>query len=172
MTAKLADSGNRQDQLVLFNSSGKNPSQNVRPTPRIRVLPKVSQNPPRGPRRHLCTAALAAGSSAFAKPIQDYVVEVGWGSWARRGLTRQQRSLLNIGILMTQNREAEFRVHIRGAIRNGLSEEEISEAIRHTMVYSGAPAGVGAFKVAGAVIREMKDSGEYRPEERKVKAKL
>jgi 4-carboxymuconolactone decarboxylase len=113
------------------------------------------------------TAALAAGSSAFAKPIQDYVVEVGWGSWARRGLTRQQRSLLNIGILMTQNREAEFRVHIRGAIRNG-----ISEAIRHTMVYSGAPAGVGAFKVAGAVIREMKDSGEYRPEERKVKAKL
>jgi 4-carboxymuconolactone decarboxylase len=81
----------------------------------------------------------------------------------RPGLERKQRSLLNIGILMTLNRGPELRAHIRGAINNGLTETEISEAIRHTMIYSGVPSGVDAFKIAGAVIKEMKESGEYKP---------
>lgn len=61
---------------------------------------------------------------------------------------------------MTLNRSTELRVHIRGALRNGLTEEEITEAITHTMMYSGVPAGVEASKIAAGVIKEMKDSGE------------
>ena len=61
---------------------------------------------------------------------------------------------------MTLNRSTELRVHIRGALRNGVSEEEITEAITHTMMYSGVPAGVEASKVAAGVIAEMKESGE------------
>jgi len=62
---------------------------------------------------------------------------------------------------MTLNRSAELKVHVRGAIRNGLTEEEITEAITHTMMYSGVPAGVQASKDAAAVIKEMKDNGEF-----------
>lgn len=61
---------------------------------------------------------------------------------------------------MTLNRSAELRAHIRGALRNGLTEEEITEAISHTMMYSGVPAGVEASKVAAGVIKEMKENGE------------
>jgi 4-carboxymuconolactone decarboxylase len=64
---------------------------------------------------------------------------------------------------MALNRGPELMVHIRGAINNGMTEEEISEAIRHTMIYVGVPSGVDAFKIAGTVIREMKESGEYKP---------
>ncbi|KFY80410.1 hypothetical protein V499_00709 [Pseudogymnoascus sp. VKM F-103] len=104
--------------------------------------------------------ALAAGSDRFGKPIQEYVTEVCWASWGREGLTKKQRSLLNIGILMCLNRAPELAVHTRGAIRNGLTEDEISEAIRHTMIYAGVPAGVDAFHTARRVIKEMKENGE------------
>jgi 4-carboxymuconolactone decarboxylase len=103
------------------------------------------------------------GSDPFARPGQEYVTEVCWASWGRPGLERKQRSLLNIGILMALNRGPELTAHIRGAINNGLTEEEISEAIRHTMIYAGVPSGVDAFKIAGKVIGEMKASGEYKP---------
>ncbi|RFU25387.1 hypothetical protein B7463_g10955, partial [Scytalidium lignicola] len=104
---------------------------------------------------------LAVGSDPFGKPIQEYVTEVCWGSWGRDGLTRKQRSLLNIAILMCLNRSPELAAHTRGAINNGLTEQEISEAIRHTMIYAGVPAGVDAFKTAGKVIKEMKENGEF-----------
>lgn len=94
------------------------------------------------------------------KSHQQYITEE-WSKWGRPGLTRKQRSLLNIGILMTLNRSTELRVHVRGAIRNGLTEEEITEAITHTMMYSGVPSGVEGSKVAAGVIQEMKDNGEY-----------
>lgn len=61
---------------------------------------------------------------------------------------------------MTLNRSTELRVHIRGALRNGLTEEEITEAITHTMMYSGVPTGVEGSKVAAGVIKEMKENGE------------
>jgi 4-carboxymuconolactone decarboxylase len=64
---------------------------------------------------------------------------------------------------MALNRGPELTAHIRAAINDGLTEEEISEAIRHTMIYVGVPSGVDAFKIARKVIREMKESGEYKP---------
>src|SRR6266536_3634569 len=83
--------------------------------------------------------ALAGGSDPFGKPGQEYVTEVCWGAWTRPQLTPQQRSLLNIGILIALGRSPELAVHTRGAVRNGLTEEQISEAIRHTMIYAGVP---------------------------------
>jgi 4-carboxymuconolactone decarboxylase len=104
--------------------------------------------------------ALAGGSDPFGKVGQDYTTEVCWGAWTRPGLTKQQRSLLNIGILMALNRGPELAAHTRGAINNGLTEEEIAEAIRHTMIYAGVPSGVEGFKIAGKVIKDMKEAGE------------
>ena len=68
---------------------------------------------------------------------------------------------------MALNRGPELQAHTRGAIRNGLTETEIAEAIRHAMIYCGVPAGVDAFKIANKVIQDMKDSGEYKPETKK-----
>lgn len=99
-------------------------------------------------------------NNPIQKSHQQYITEE-WSKWGRPGLTRKQRSLLNIGILMTLNRSTELKVHIRGAIRNGLTEEEITEAITHTMMYSGVPAGVQASKDAAGVIKEMKENGEF-----------
>ena len=94
------------------------------------------------------------------KTHQQYITEE-WSKWGRPGLTRQQRSLLNIGILMTLNRSTELGVHILGAVRNGVTEEEITEAICHTMMYSGVPTGVEASKIAARVLQEMRDNGEF-----------
>lgn len=107
--------------------------------------------------------ALQGGSSEFAKPMQDIVTETCWGSvWTRPGLDRKQRSLLNIGMLCALNRGSELGNHIRGAIRNGLSEIEIREAIIQVSQYCGMPAGLEGFKVAEKIINDMISSGEYK----------
>lgn len=86
-------------------------------------------------------ASLARHSSPFSKPLQEFVTEVGWGwIWSRPGLSLKQRSLLNLGMLCALNRSTELGVHIRGALRNGLSEEEIREALLQVGVYVGLPA--------------------------------
>jgi 4-carboxymuconolactone decarboxylase len=86
-------------------------------------------------------ASLKRHSSTFSKPLQDLVTEVGWGwIWTRPGLDRKQRSLLNLGMLCALNRSTELGVHVRGALRNGLSEEEIREALLQVGVYVGLPA--------------------------------
>ncbi|RFU27070.1 hypothetical protein B7463_g9273, partial [Scytalidium lignicola] len=82
--------------------------------------------------------ALAGGSSEFAQPMQQLVTEFCWGSvWTRPGLERKQRSLINIGMLCALNRGPELGNHIRGAIRNGLTELEVREAILQVSVYCG-----------------------------------
>ena len=107
--------------------------------------------------------ALEAGSSDFAKPMQELVTEFCWGVvWNRPGLDRKQRSLLNIGMLSALNRGPELGNHIRGAINNGLSEVEIREAILQVSVYVGMPAGLEGFKIAEKVINEMIANGEYK----------
>lgn len=105
--------------------------------------------------------ALANGSSEFARPGQELVTEWCWGyAWTRPGLERKQRSLLNIGMLMALNRAPELAVHVRGARNNGLTEEEIREAILHCTTYCGVPAGVEAMKTAERVLNEMAERGE------------
>ncbi|KAG7038944.1 3-hydroxyisobutyrate dehydrogenase [Colletotrichum scovillei] len=98
-------------------------------------------------------AALAGGSSDFARPMQELVTEACWGSvWARPGLERKQRSLLNIAMLCALNRAPELAAHVRGALNNGASEVEIRETLLQAAIYCGMPAGIEGFKVAEKVI--------------------
>ncbi|KAK0629390.1 AhpD-like protein [Bombardia bombarda] len=109
--------------------------------------------------------SLAGGSTAFSRPGQELVTEWCWGYvWTRPGLEKKQRSLLNLGMLMALNRGPELAAHVRGARNNGLTEEEIREAILHCTIYCGVPAGVEAMKTAEKVLDEMAEKGELARE--------
>lgn len=92
----------------------------------------------------------------FSQPMQELVTQYCWGDvWSRPGLDRRGRSLLNLGMIAALNRPEELATHIRGAINNGLSKEEIREALLQVAVYCGMPAGLGSFKVARQVFKDM-----------------
>jgi 4-carboxymuconolactone decarboxylase len=98
-----------------------------------------------------------ASADDFSRPMQDLLNEYCWGTcWTDAALDRKQRSLLNLGMLAALGRMHEFGLHFRGAIRNGLSEEELSAALIQIAAYCGVPAGVEAFRVARTVRDEMK----------------
>lgn len=98
--------------------------------------------------------------SDFARPAQQLVTEYCWGEvWTRPGLERGTRSLLNIVMLTAMNRMHELGVHVRGAINNGCTPDEIMEALLQTMVYCGAPAALESFRVAERVLSEINDEG-------------
>ncbi|KAL4752535.1 AhpD-like protein [Aspergillus terricola var. indicus] len=106
-----------------------------------------------------------SNSNAFTFPMQEVITEFAWGSiWNRPGLDRKQRSLMNIGILIALNRQLELGVHVRGAVRNGLSELEIREAVMHTLVYCGAPAAMEGMRTVDKVLEELEKEGEIRRE--------
>jgi 4-carboxymuconolactone decarboxylase len=93
--------------------------------------------------------------SEFSRPIQNYVTEFCWGGiWSRPGLERGDRSLVNIGILTALNRSHELGVHVRGAVRNGVTVAQIQEVLLQTAMYVGAPAALESFRVAEKVLRE------------------
>lgn len=97
----------------------------------------------------------------FSRPIQELVTEYCWGAiWDRDGLDRRTRSLLNIVTLTALNRMHELGVHVRGAIRNGVTVEEIQEALLQAAIYIGVPASLESFRVAEAKLEEMKAAGE------------
>jgi 4-carboxymuconolactone decarboxylase len=96
------------------------------------------------------------GVSEFSRPVQEFVTRVGWGDvWGRPGLDRRTRSLLTLVMLTALNRSHELAVHVRGAVTNGATVEEIQEALLHATVYCGAPAGLEAFRVAERVLDEL-----------------
>jgi 4-carboxymuconolactone decarboxylase len=98
--------------------------------------------------------------SEFAKPVQDLVTEFVWGAvWNRDGLDLRTRSLLNLVMLTALNRPHEFGVHVRGAVNNGCTRDQIREALLQTAVYCGAPAALESFRVAERVLAEI-DAGE------------
>ncbi len=93
----------------------------------------------------------------FSRPFQDILNEYCWGTcWTDEALDLKQRSLLNLGMLAALGRMHEFGVHFRGAIRNGLSDDELRAALIQIAVYCGVPAGVESFRVARAVRDAMK----------------
>jgi 4-carboxymuconolactone decarboxylase len=92
----------------------------------------------------------------FTAVAQDFVTEYCWGEvWTRPGLDRRTRSLLNLAMLTALNRMHEFRVHVRGAVNNGCTVEEIRETLLQAIVYCGAPAGLESFREAQAVLDEI-----------------
>ena len=100
-----------------------------------------------------------AGVSDFARPIQELVTEYCWGEvWSRPGLDRRSRSLVNLGMLAALNRSHELRVHVRGAINNGVTPQEIQEVLLQAAIYCGVPAGMEAFRAAEEVLGEMAEA--------------
>lgn len=92
----------------------------------------------------------------FSMPMQELVTQYCWGDvWSREGLDRKQRSLLNLGMIAALNRPEELATHVRGAINNGLTKDEIREAFLQVSVYCGMPAGLSSFKIARQVFKEM-----------------
>ena len=93
--------------------------------------------------------------SEFSRPVQELVTEYCWGEvWTREGLDRRTRSLLNLAMLTALGRMHELAVHVRGAVTNGCTEEEIQETLLQTAVYCGAPAALESFRVAEKVLEE------------------
>jgi 4-carboxymuconolactone decarboxylase len=91
----------------------------------------------------------------FSQPFQELVTEYCWGAvWGREGLPRKTRSLLNLAMLGALNRPHELGLHIKGALRNGVSKDEIREVFMQLAIYAGVPAGVEAFRVARQAFAE------------------
>src|ERR687885_1501330 len=92
----------------------------------------------------------------FTRPFQDLLNGYCWGEiWGRPGLPRKVRSLLNLAMLTALNRPEELRLHLRGALRNGATREEIGEVLLQTAVYCGVPAANAAFREARQVFAEI-----------------
>lgn len=100
--------------------------------------------------------AALKNADEFSMPMQELVTEFCWGEvWTRPGLDRRSRSILNLGMIAALNRPEELAIHIRGAITNGVSKDEIKECFLQVAVYVGMPAGLGCFKIARQVFKEM-----------------
>lgn len=96
------------------------------------------------------------GADDFTREMQQLVTEYAWGEiWSRPGLSRRDRSLLTLVMLTALNRPHELRVHLRGALNNGVSKDEIKEAFLQAAVYCGAPAALDSFRVAREVFAEL-----------------
>jgi 4-carboxymuconolactone decarboxylase len=96
-----------------------------------------------------------ANATEFSAPLQELVTEYCWGAvWTREGIDRRTRSLLNLAMLTALNRPHELAGHVRGAVNNGCSEEEIRETLLQAAVYCGLPAALDAFRVAEKTLRE------------------
>ncbi len=93
--------------------------------------------------------------SEFSRPIQELVTEYCWGVvWNRDGLPRKTRSLINLAMLTALNRSHELGVHVRGALNNGATEQEIQEVLLQTAIYVGVPAALESFRVADKILKE------------------
>jgi 4-carboxymuconolactone decarboxylase len=97
--------------------------------------------------------AALASADEFSRPLQELVTEYAWGSiWTREGLAPRDRSLITIAMLAGMSRPDELRVHVRGALRNGCTPDEIRETILQAAIYCGVPAAVAAFGIAREVL--------------------
>jgi len=94
-------------------------------------------------------------ADAFSQPLQELVTEYCWGAvWGRPGLPKKIRSMLNLAMLTALGKSHELKLHVRGALRNGVTREEISEVLLQTAIYCGVPAAVEAFRNAREALKE------------------
>ncbi|HTB65873.1 MAG TPA: carboxymuconolactone decarboxylase family protein [Steroidobacteraceae bacterium] len=97
-----------------------------------------------------------AGMDDFNKPLQELVTEYCWGAvWGREGLKRNERSMLNLAMISILNRPHELKAHIRGALTNGVTREQICEVFLQVAVYAGVPAAVDSFRIARETFAEI-----------------
>ena len=99
--------------------------------------------------------AAIAKRNAFTEAFQDLITRYAWGEiWTRPGLPRQTRSLVTVAMLVALNREEELRLHLRAALRNGVTQEEIRETLLQSAIYCGVPAANSAFRIAQDIFSE------------------
>jgi len=99
--------------------------------------------------------AAIAKRNAFSEAFQELITRYAWGEiWTRPGLPRQTRSLITVAMLVALNREEELRLHLRAALRNGATPEEIRETLLQSAIYCGVPAANSAFRVAHEIFSE------------------
>jgi 4-carboxymuconolactone decarboxylase len=98
-------------------------------------------------------------ATPFSEPAQKLVTEYCWGEiWSRPGLDRRSRSLINLSMITALNRMHELGLHVRGALNNGVSREEIREVLLQTAIYCGVPASLESFRVADEIFAEMDEA--------------
>ena len=101
-----------------------------------------------------------AGTTAVTADFQDFITRYAWGEvWSRPGLSRAERSMVTLTALVVLRQDEELAMHLRGALRNGLTPAQISEVLLHTAVYAGVPAANRAFAVAARVLAEEDPAG-------------
>jgi 4-carboxymuconolactone decarboxylase len=94
-------------------------------------------------------------ADAFNRDFQELVTEYCWGAgWGRKALSRRDRSLMNLGMLSALNRPEEFELHVGAALKNGVTPEELQDALIQVAIYCGIPAGVEAFRITSRVLKE------------------
>ena len=92
----------------------------------------------------------------FNRPLQELITQYCWGEiWSRPGLNLKTRSLINLAMLSALNRPHEIKIHIRGAINNGVTKDEMQEVLLQVAIYCGAPAALDSFRIAKEVFKEM-----------------
>jgi 4-carboxymuconolactone decarboxylase len=97
-----------------------------------------------------------AGATQFSAPLIDYLTRAGWADvWSRDGLDRRTRSAVTLGVLTALHAHDELAAHVRGAINNGLSADEIAEVLLHVAVYAGIPASASAVRIAQRALQEL-----------------
>ena len=93
----------------------------------------------------------------FTRPIQELATQMAWGEiWTRPGLDRRTRSLINLGMITALNRPHELKLHVRGALNNGVTKAEIMEVFLQSAIYCGIPAALDSFRIAREVFNESK----------------
>lgn len=96
-----------------------------------------------------------ASADDFNRPMQELVTEYCWGEiWDRPGLDRRTRSIINLSMLTALNRPHEIKLHVQGALNNGLTKAEISEVFLQAAIYCGVPAAIDSFRIAREVFKE------------------
>src|SRR6202012_2196964 len=101
-----------------------------------------------------------ARTTAFTAPFQDLITRYAWGDiWSRPGLSRAERSMVTLAVLATLQHEGELAMHVKAALRNGLTPDQIGEVLLHTSIYAGVPTGNRAFAIAQRALDEAREEG-------------
>jgi len=97
-----------------------------------------------------------ASADDFNRPMQELVTEYCWGAiWGRDGLPKKTRSIINLAMISALNRPHELKMHVKGALKNGVTKEEIREVFMQVAIYCGVPAGVDSFRIAREAFAEL-----------------
>jgi 4-carboxymuconolactone decarboxylase len=100
-----------------------------------------------------------ANTTEFTEPFQDFITRYAWGEiWSRPGLTKAERSIVTLTVLAAMQHEEELAMHVKAALRNGLTEEQITEVLLQTGIYAGVPVANRAFATASRAISEYRDA--------------